>query len=182
MRLEDRAALVGVGAVEADHDRRVDLHPIERLHDPVRHFFALRDAAEDVDEDRPHVGVAGDHLERAGHHVGVRATADVEEVRGRPADLVHDVDGAHREPGAVRDHADESVEPDVLQPALVRELLARVAHLRRVVLDVVGVAEHRVVVERDLRVERVHAAVGREDQRVDLHEVGVAFGVRRGRA
>ena len=133
--------------------------------------------AEDVDEDRAHVLVADDDLERARHHVGVRAAADVEEVRGRSTDLVHDVDGAHREPGAVRDHADESVEADVLKSALVRELLARVAHLRRVVLDVVGVTEHRVVVERDLRVERVHATVGCEDQWVDLDQVGVAFGV-----
>ena len=131
---EDRAALVGVGAVEADHDRRVDLHPLERLHDAVGDLFALGDAAEDVDEDRPHVGVVVDDLERAGHHVGVGAAADVEEVGRAATDLVDDVDGAHREPGAVGDHADRAVEPDVLQALLVRELLARVAHLGGVVV------------------------------------------------
>ncbi len=178
MRLQDRPSLVGVRAVEPDHDRRVDLHLLERLHDAVGDFLALRDATEDVDEDRPHVGVVVDHLERACHHVGVRAAADVEEVRRRAADLVHDVDGAHREPGTVGDDADVAVEPDVLQTPLVRDPLARVAHLRRVVLLVLGVAEHRVVVERDLGVERVHTTVGREDERVDLDQVGVALGVR----
>ena len=37
--------------------------------------------------------------------------------------------------------------------------------------------EHRVVVERHLRVERVHPTVRGEDQRVDLGEVRVALGV-----
>ena len=39
--------------------------------------------------------------------------------------------------------------------------------------------EHGVVVERDLGVERVHLAVGREDERVDLAQVGVALDVGR---
>ena len=42
---------------------------------------------------------------------------------------------------------------------------AGVAHLRDV-----GMAEERVVVDRELRVERPHLAVGRDDQRVDLAE------------
>ena len=111
----------------------VDLHALERLHDAVRDFFALGDAAEDVDEDRPHVRVVVDDLERARHDVGVRAAADVEEVRRAAADLVDDVDRAHREPGAVGDDADRAVEPDVLEALLVGELLARVVHLGGVV-------------------------------------------------
>src|SRR5882762_7697000 len=39
--LEDLAALVGVGAVEADHDRSVDLHPTEGGDDAVGHLFTL---------------------------------------------------------------------------------------------------------------------------------------------
>ena len=42
----------------------------------------------------------------------------------------------------------------------------------------VVVAVLGVVVERDLGVERVHLAVGREDERVDLDEVAVAVDVR----
>ena len=61
---------------------------------------------------------------------------------------------------------------------VVGGLLPLVAHLGRVVLLVVGVAEHRAVVERHLRIERVHATIRREDQRVDLDEVRVALGVK----
>jgi hypothetical protein len=35
------------------------------------------------------------------------------------------------------------------------------------------VAEQRVVVERDLRVERADLAVGRDDERVDLAQEGL---------
>ena len=85
---------------------------------------------------------------------------------------------AHREPGAVGDDADGAVEADVLQ-ALARAPPARASSRTWVASYslVVGVAEHRVVVEGDLGVERVHLAVGREDQRVDLDEVGVALDV-----
>ena len=56
--------------------------PAERLDDAVGHLLAAGDAAEDVDEDRLHVLVGVDDLERGGHHVGVGAAADVEEVGG----------------------------------------------------------------------------------------------------
>src|SRR4051812_29202947 len=49
--LQDLAALDGVGAVEADHDRCLDLHATECGDDAVGHVLALGDAAEDVDED-----------------------------------------------------------------------------------------------------------------------------------
>src|SRR5437879_844984 len=55
--LQDLASLFGIGAVEADHDRRVELDPLERLHDAVGDLFTARDAAEDVDEDRLHLVV-----------------------------------------------------------------------------------------------------------------------------
>ena len=125
------------------------------------------------------LGVVVDHLEGAGHDVGVGAAADVEEVGGLAADLVDDVDGGHGQPGAVGDHADVALEPDVLQALLVGRLLALVAHLGGLVLLVVGVAERRVAVERDLGVEGVDLAGGLQDQRVDLGEVGVALGVGR---
>ena len=70
-----------------------------------------------------------------------------------------------------------AVEADVLQPLLVGRGLALVAVLDLVVLRVVRVTEDRVVVERDLGVERLHLAVLREDQRVDLGEVAVGLGV-----
>ena len=104
-----------------------DVDPLERGDDAVRDLFTLGDATEDVDEDRLHVRVVVDHLERAGHDLGVGAAADVEEVGRRAADLADDVDGAHREAGAVGDDADEAVEADVLQALVV----PRLAHARR---------------------------------------------------
>ena len=98
---------------------------------------------------------------------------------GLAAHLVDDVDGRHGQAGAVGDDADEPVEPDVLQALVVGGLLALVADLGGLVLLVVGVAERRVAVERDLGVERVHLAGRLEDQRVDLDEVGVALDVGR---
>jgi len=56
-------------------------------------------------------------------------------------------------------------------------LLALVTRLGLVVLRVVLVAEDGVGVEGDLGIEHMHPALRREDQRVDLDEVGVAFGV-----
>src|SRR3546814_2604537 len=85
--------------------RHADVDAAHGGDDPVGDLVALGDAAEDVDEDRLHVGVVVDDLERAGHHVGVGAAADVEEVGGLAADLVHDVDGGHGQAGAVGDHA-----------------------------------------------------------------------------
>ena len=153
---DDRSALLRERAVETDDDRRLHVDPSERLDDAVRHLGALRDAAEDVHQDRPHVLVGVDDLERGGHHVGARTTADVEEVRGTAADLVDDVECAHRQPRAVGDDADLTFESDVLQALLPRELLALVELDGRRVLVPLGMAERRVVVEADLGVERVH--------------------------
>ena len=131
---QDLAALLGVRAVEADDDRRPQVDAAERLDDALGDLLAAGDAAEDVDEDALHLLVVVDDLERRGHHVGVGAAADVEEVGGRAADLVDDVERAHRQAGAVGDDADRAVEADVLQVLLAGELLAVVELLGRRVL------------------------------------------------
>ena len=97
---------VGVGAVEAHHDGRAELDPAHRLDDALGHLVDPGDAAEDVDEDGLDCRVGVDHLERVGHHVGVGTAADVQEVGRAPADLGHDVERRHGEPGAVGDDAD----------------------------------------------------------------------------
>ena len=52
---QDLAARLGVGAVEAQHDRRAQMSTRpEGLDDAVGHLVAAGDAAEDVDEDRAH--------------------------------------------------------------------------------------------------------------------------------
>jgi hypothetical protein len=95
----------------------------------------------------------------AGHHVGVGAAADVEEVGSGAAHLVDDVERRHREAGAVGDDADGAVETDVLQIVGAGQLLALVELLGGAELVPLGVTERGVVVEADLGVERVHLTV-----------------------
>src|SRR3954447_18504213 len=83
--VEDGAAGLGVVAVEAHHERLGDLLAAlveqgEGLDDAVGDGVAGGDAAEDVHEDRLDRRVAEDDLQAVRHHLGARATADVEEV------------------------------------------------------------------------------------------------------
>ena len=173
--LQDRPPLVGQGAVEADDDRCLDLDPAEGLDDPVGDLGALGDAAEDVDEDGLDRLVEVDDLERGRHHVGRGAAADVEEVGGGAAHLVHDVERAHGETGAVGDDADGAVEADVLEALLPGEQLTLVELLGGLELGPLGVAELGVRIEADLGVEGVHLAIRCEDERVDLGQVAVTL-------
>ena len=122
-----------------------------------------------------HLRVAGDHLERVDHALGAAAAAEVAEVRGLAAGHDDHVDGRHREPGAVADNADGAVELHVGDALLARECLERIGCGRVAEVRDVGVAIERTVVDGELRVERLHLAVGRHDQRVDLrqHRVGL---------
>ena len=167
---EDPPALLGVRAVEPDDDRQLERHLAERLEDPARDLVAARDPAEDVEEDRLHLRVARDHRERVDDALRVAAAAEVAEVRGPAAREGDDVDGRHRQPGAVAEHADLAVELDVRDVLLAGERLERVGGVEVAHLGDVGMAVERVVVDRELRVERLHLAVGRDDQRVDLAE------------
>ena len=103
---EDRPALVGVGPVEADHDRPRQVEALQRLDDALGHQVAAGDAAEDVDQHRPHRRILGEHVESVADGVGPGAAADVEEVGGRPADQRHHVERGHDQAGPVADDAD----------------------------------------------------------------------------
>ena len=102
--------------------------------------------------------LVGEHqAERLGDPLGGGAAADVEEVGRLAAGVLDHVHGGHGEAGAVDDAADLSVEGDVVEPVfgrlgLARILLGVVAQLRHA-----GPAEHRVVVEPHLGVERQQA-------------------------
>src|SRR3954451_1087077 len=85
--VEDLVAEVGVVAVEADDDRELDgaprlLEQLVGLQDAVGDRIAGGYAAEDVDEDALDLRFRQDDREAVGHHLGARAAADVEEVRG----------------------------------------------------------------------------------------------------
>ena len=99
--------------------------------------------------------VRRDDLERVDDALGVAAAAEVAEVRRPAADLVDDVERGHDEPGAVPEDADLAVELHVGDALLAREALARVGRLDVAHLGDVRVPVERVVVDRELRVERL---------------------------
>ena len=124
--------------------------------DAVGHVVGPGDAAEDVEEDRLHVRVGGDDLERVDDLLRARAAADVEEVGRLAAVVLHQVHRGHREPGAVHHAAHVAVELDEREVGPARRRLARL--LGRVVAQhaEVGPPEELVVVDDDLGVEREH--------------------------
>ena len=87
--------------------------------------------------------------------------------------MLDHVHGRHREPGAVDDAADVAVERHVVEPVLGGLGLARIFLGVVPQLAHVGTAEHRVVVEGHLAVERQQLAVLGHDERIDLHHRGV---------
>src|SRR5947207_1332493 len=76
-------------------------------------------------------------------------------------------------PGRLADDPDLAVEADVVEAPLPGHPLPGVERGQAAEVLELGVAVGGVVVEGDLGVEGVDAAVGPEDQRVDLDEVGV---------
>ncbi len=74
---------------------------------------ALHDAAEDVDEDALHIGVAHDDLEGLRHLLLGGAAADIEEVGGLAAEQLDDVHGRHGQARAIDHAADFAIELDV---------------------------------------------------------------------
>src|SRR5580704_4732809 len=166
--LQDAPALGGVVAVEPDHDRPVDLlaalgEQADRRDDPVGHRVAGGDPAEDVHEHATHARVGQHDLQPVRHHLGGRAAADVEEVRGadaaeRLARVGHHVQGGHDQAGAVADDADLAVELDVVQVLGLGPGLDRVG-VADVLEPGVLLAERGVVVQRHLPVDRENLAV-----------------------
>ena len=124
---EDLPALLRVRPVEP-HDDRIPGHveAVERREDAARHLVAARYPAEDVEEDRAHLLVARDHLERVDDALRAAAAAEVAEVRRASARVRDDVHGGHAETGAVREDADVPVELHVRHALLARERLDRV--------------------------------------------------------
>ena len=165
---EDPPALLGVRAVEADDHRKLELHLVERLQDPARDLVAARDAAEDVEEDRLHLRILRDHGERIDDSLRVAAAAEVTEVGGPASREGDHVDRRHRQSGAVAADADLAVELHVGDVLGAGERLERVGRILVAHLRDLGVPVERVVVHRELRVERLDDPVGRHDQRVHL--------------
>jgi len=140
--------------------------------------FATRragDAAEDVDEDALHLLVGEDDLERGLHHRFLRAAADVEEVRGVAAGVLHRVERSHDQTRAVPDDPDLAVELDVRKAERACALLDLLVGAHLLPVAQLGLPVERVVVDVELRVSREHRAVALDEERVDLdeHRVGL---------
>ena len=134
---------------------------------------AAHDAAEDVDQDALHLGVGEHQLEGLGDLLGGGAAADVEEVGRLRAEQLDGVHGGHGQAGAIHQATDVAVEGNVGQVELGSLDLGRVLLIEIAHGDDILVAEQRVRIEVHLGIERHHAAVAGEDQRIDLGEAGV---------
>src|SRR5699024_9695153 len=89
--VEDRAPLVHVVAVQAHHQRLGGgvAEQVQGADDAVGDLVAGGDPTEDVHEHGLHLLVTQDHVQAGGHHLGVGAAADVQEVGGlHPAVLL----------------------------------------------------------------------------------------------
>ena len=176
---QDAPAELDIGAFEPHDQRHVQIDLARRRDNALGEHVAAHDAAEDVDQDRLDIGVGQDQLERDRDPLPRRAAADIEKIGRHRAIELDDVHRRHREPGAVDHAADIAVELDIAQLvlaglALDRVLLVLVAQG----LDL-GMAEQRVVVDRQLGVERQQIAcrIARagHDQRIDLDQRRVEF-------
>lgn len=162
-------------ALESNDEGNVEADFLGSRDDAFGDDVAVHDAAEDVDEDGFHVGVAGDDLEgRCDLFLG-GTTSDVEEVGGVASGVLDDVHGGHRETGSVDEASDVAVEADVVEVVFARRDFAGVFLVLVTVGHDVGVAVEGVVVEAELGVEGEDAAVGGFHQRVDLDHRAVAL-------
>src|SRR5206468_12671977 len=77
--------------------------------------IAAGDAAEDVDENALHFGIAEDDAEGFVSRIAGDAAADIEEIGRLAAVELDNVHGGHREACAVDEAADGAVEGDVIE-------------------------------------------------------------------
>ena len=88
----------------------MDGDPWELLDDPPGDLVAPRDAAEDVDEDRPDPGLPLDDVQGGPHPVRRRAAPDVQKVGRPPAEVRQEVQRAHHQARTVADDGDVPVQ------------------------------------------------------------------------
>src|SRR5215471_3788926 len=177
---QDLFPQLDVGSLQTHHDRNRQAHLGDRRDDALGDDVAPHDAAEDVDEDGLDVLVRENDAEGVLDLLFVGASADVQEIRRFAAGELDQVHGRHGQTCAVDHAADVAVELDVVQTELGRLDFQRVL-LREIThrLDV-GMAEHRVVVERHLGVERQDLAGLRHQERIDFcqRSVGLDIGAK----
>src|SRR5215475_4562742 len=167
-----------VCSFQPDDDRFGDLQVAGRLDHAARDHVAPDDAAEDVDQDGLHVSVGQQYAEGVLDALLRRAAAYVEEVSRLAPGQLDDVHRRHRQPGAVDHAGDVAVELDVVEVVFGGFDLERRFFVEVAQFGVFFVAVERVVVEIDLRVQRVKLAVFGQKEGVDFEERGVHFNER----
>ena len=115
--------LGGVVAVEAHDERQADCGLAAPGQDAASDLVTARDAAEDVDQQRPHAGVRGDDVQSGGDALGARAAAHVAEVGRSAAGRADHVESAHDEPGAVAEDSHVALQGQVGDAGLPRGAL-----------------------------------------------------------
>ena len=94
------------------------MHRFHRVDNPLRDHVASHDSAKNVYQDRFHVFVRDQNLERFGHLLFGRAAADIEKVGRAAAVKLDDVHRRHGQTGAVHQTGDVSVETDIIETVL----------------------------------------------------------------
>ncbi len=122
--------------------------------------IAAHDASEDVDEDAVDGGVGEDDAEGLGDGFFGCGASDIEEVGGFAVEEFDGVHGCHRESGAVDEASDVAVECDVGHAVLGGFDFCGVFFGWVCECLEVFVAEHGVVVEVELRVDRDDLSIG----------------------
>ena len=156
-----------------DGDLQADL--LGGLNDAFGDQVAAHDTAEDVHEDRLHIGGGGNELEGVGHALGGGTAAHVEEVRRRTAVQLDDVHRCHGKAGTVHHAADVAIERDIVEVELLGNTLALVFLAEVALLGDRLLAIERVFVEVELGIEGEDVAFLGDDHRVDLDHRGITL-------
>src|SRR5690606_7016874 len=172
-------ALFFVGALHAHDQRHAEVHGLAGGDDAFGDHVAAHDAAEDVDQDGLDAVVPEHDLEGFGDLFGRGATADVQEVGRLAAEQLDGIHGGHGQAGAVDQAADVAVELDVRQIELAGLDFGGILFIQVAVGNDFGMAEQRIGIEVELRVQGNDVALAVAVQGVDFNQRGIGFHVAR---
>ncbi len=124
------------------------------------------------------LGIRQNQLERRRDALLGGAAAHIQEIRRLAAVQLNQVHGRHGQAGAIHHAGDIAVERHIVEFVLRRLalhgiLLRVIAHRGQIL-----VPKQRVVFDVDLGIQGQKIAVRGDDQRIDLHQAGIAFQIQ----
>jgi len=164
-----------VGALHANHNRNLNAEIFCGGNHSGGQNIATKNAAENIDEDGAHAGIAHQNAECVFYLLGGGAAADVQKIRGRTAGVFNDVHGGHRETRAIDHAGDVAVELDVVQAVLGGFDFERIFFVEIAQFAKFFVTEQAVVVERHLGVESDEPAIAGNDARIDFQHRSIGI-------